>query len=50
MCFPLNCSSCGKTSFGGCGSHLTYIYSGLPKEEICTCNPKNVAYIKRNLS
>jgi len=34
------CSSCGKTSWFGCGNHIPGVLDNIPAGEWCTCAPK----------
>ncbi|GAW26735.1 hypothetical protein SAMD00023353_4600460 [Rosellinia necatrix] len=42
MCMKANCSHCGKTSWLGCGSHVSAVLDSVPAEQLCTCEPKVV--------
>ncbi|KAM1810527.1 hypothetical protein ACFX12_027276 [Malus domestica] len=37
MCFRVECKQCGKTSWGGCGKHLTNLYAGIEQGKHCMC-------------
>jgi hypothetical protein len=37
MCRRVECSSCGKPSFAGCGRHVEEVLSDVPKVERCAC-------------
>ncbi|KAL2649410.1 hypothetical protein R1flu_017538 [Riccia fluitans] len=37
MCYPVKCSSCGKTSWGGCGRHVPSVYAKIPEGQACMC-------------
>jgi len=39
MCYPKKCSSCSKTTWGGCGQHVDQVMAGVPKSQRCTCTP-----------
>ncbi|CAN1156706.1 hypothetical protein LINPERPRIM_LOCUS20364 [Linum perenne] len=37
MCYKVKCSSCGKTSWGGCGRHVQSVYKQVPQAQRCIC-------------
>ena len=37
MCQRVNCSSCGKPSFTGCGRHVEQVLGDVPLEARCKC-------------
>lgn len=37
MCYPTRCTTCGKTTWAGCGEHADAVLAGVPREERCTC-------------
>eukprot|EP00703_Trepomonas_sp_PC1_P002445 JAP94161.1 Hypothetical protein TPC1_13290 [Trepomonas sp. PC1] len=37
MCYLTQCNRCGKNTWGGCGAHISGIFQGIPKAEICAC-------------
>lgn len=37
MCSPVTCSTCGKTTWTGCGEHIEQALAGVPAEQRCTC-------------
>ncbi|KAM3305120.1 hypothetical protein P3S67_011986 [Capsicum chacoense] len=37
MCYEVKCSSCGKTSWGGCGRHVPSVYNRIPEGQHCQC-------------
>ncbi|NLU83272.1 hypothetical protein [Rhodococcus sp. HNM0569] len=37
MCYPVACSRCGKTGWGGCGRHVDAVMAGVPAAQRCTC-------------
>lgn len=37
MCKPVDCASCGKTTWAGCGEHIADVKAGVPDEQWCTC-------------
>ena len=37
MCFPVECPSCRKTSWGGCGAHVDSVMARVPHEHQCKC-------------
>ena len=38
MCSPINCSTCNKITWSGCGEHIEQALAGIPEEQLCTCN------------
>lgn len=44
MCSPALCSTCGKTTWRGCGMHVDMVMAGVPQPQRCTCHEaSNVA-------
>ncbi|KAF3790664.1 hypothetical protein EJ110_NYTH03018 [Nymphaea thermarum] len=39
MCFATKCLSCGKTTWGGCGRHVTSVHSQIKAGQHCMCRP-----------
>ena len=37
MCYPVECPSCHKTTWGGCGMHVDQVMATVPKDRQCTC-------------
>ncbi len=37
MCRPVNCRSCGKTTWAGCGQHVEQVRAAVPAHRWCTC-------------
>lgn len=35
MCRPVNCTTCGKTTWAGCGEHVDQVMAGVPAAERC---------------
>ena len=44
MCSPATCRKCRKTTWSGCGKHVTQVMSTVPTAQRCTCdsNPTGV--------
>lgn len=42
MCMKATCSQCGKTTWQGCGSHISTALDPVPADQLCTCAPKVV--------
>ncbi|KAK0623324.1 hypothetical protein B0T14DRAFT_564699 [Immersiella caudata] len=40
MCMSATCPTCSKQSWRGCGSHVQSVFSGVPEDKWCTCEPK----------
>lgn len=41
MCYPVTCSTCKKTTWGGCGSHVDSVMKSVPASRRCTCEKKS---------
>ncbi|KAG7035219.1 hypothetical protein SDJN02_02014 [Cucurbita argyrosperma subsp. argyrosperma] len=39
MCYLVECKTCNKTSWKGCGNHLPDLYNRIEKGKHCTCRP-----------
>ncbi len=37
MCVRVNCPSCGKATYAGCGAHVEQVLRGVPAEARCKC-------------
>lgn len=37
MCYPVNCATCGKTTWGGCGQHADDVMRSVPAARRCAC-------------
>lgn len=37
MCSPVTCSTCGKTTWQGCGLHVDEALAGVPAAARCAC-------------
>lgn len=37
MCTRINCTSCGKPSYVGCGRHVEQVLGNVPPEKRCKC-------------
>ncbi|AES94813.1 hypothetical protein MtrunA17_Chr5g0403091 [Medicago truncatula] len=37
MCYRLECATCGKYTWGGCGKHLTTLYRSIDEGMHCMC-------------
>ena len=35
MCRPVRCRSCGKTTWAGCGRHVSQVLAGVPASRRC---------------
>ncbi|RMZ72988.1 cytochrome P450 [Pyrenophora seminiperda CCB06] len=40
MCKKATCDSCQKTTWWGCGKHITSVMESVPLEQWCTCVPR----------
>jgi hypothetical protein len=43
MCSRIQCKTCGKPSFSGCGRHVEQVLADVPVEQRCTCREKKRA-------
>ncbi|MFD6859732.1 hypothetical protein ACFWCF_20650 [Rhodococcus sp. NPDC060090] len=43
MCYPVTCSRCNKTGWGGCGQHVDAVMTPVPAAERCTCDQDTAA-------
>jgi hypothetical protein len=37
MCRRVDCASCGKPTFAGCGNHIESVLGDVPKPDRCSC-------------
>lgn len=37
MCRRVNCPTCGRPTWAGCGAHIEQALAGVPKDERCQC-------------
>lgn len=37
MCYLVQCPTCHKTSWGGCGEHVDSVMKSVPASQRCTC-------------
>lgn len=35
MCRPTRCRTCGKTTWAGCGQHISQVKAGVPANDWC---------------
>ena len=38
MCRPVQCRSCGKTTWAGCGNHVQDVMRNVAKPDRCSCD------------
>jgi hypothetical protein len=38
MCQRVECPTCGKPTWAGCGLHIEQALSGVPKDQRCRCD------------
>lgn len=38
MCRPASCSTCGKTTWAGCGNHVESVKASVPAGQWCRCD------------
>ena len=50
MCQSVKCNTCSKTSWTGCGQHLTGIFKSIPEDKRCFCgySPEELEEEKKN--
>lgn len=39
MCRAVNCRSCNKTTWAGCGNHVQDVMAHIPRSDRCSCDP-----------
>ena len=37
MCSKATCRACNKTTWSGCGQHVTQVMARVPRDQQCTC-------------
>ncbi|HET8560569.1 MAG TPA: hypothetical protein VFL69_08640 [Marmoricola sp.] len=42
MCRAVRCRKCGKTTWAGCGQHVSQVMAGVPSADRCQGHPKEV--------
>ncbi|KAJ5090588.1 hypothetical protein N7532_009272 [Penicillium argentinense] len=40
MCMKAQCSTCNKTTWWGCGSHIPSVMDAIPADQWCSCEPQ----------
>jgi len=40
MCRPTRCKTCGKTTWAGCGQHVSQVKAAVPAGQWCPGHPK----------
>ena len=40
MCHAVNCKTCGKTTWAGCGQHVDQVMRQVPAADRCSGHPK----------
>ena len=43
MCSPATCRTCRKTTWSGCGQHVSQVMGRVPAAQRCTCNGQAAA-------
>lgn len=38
MCRPVNCRTCSKTTWAGCGQHVDQVMAEVPTSQRCSCS------------
>lgn len=51
MCSAARCSTCGKTTWRGCGQHVDAVMARVPAGERCRCDiPQPTSLLRRLFS
>jgi hypothetical protein len=40
MCRAVRCKTCGKTSWAGCGQHVSQVKASVPHDQWCSGHPE----------
>ena len=43
----VTCKKCGKTTWAGCGQHVSQVMAGVPKSDRCEGHPDEPGFFKR---
>lgn len=43
MCYAVQCPSCGKTTWDGCGQHVDDVMRSVPAAQRCSCTRETEA-------
>jgi hypothetical protein len=43
MCQRVQCRSCGKPTYAGCGNHIEQVLGNVPPAERCRCREERAA-------
>ena len=43
MCRAVTCRKCGKTTWAGCGQHVSQVLAGVPASQRCTGHARGAA-------
>ena len=43
MCRAVTCKKCGKTTWAGCGQHVSQVLAGVPASQRCADHPSDPA-------
>ncbi len=43
MCYPVTCSTCGKTTWNGCGQHVDDVRRRVPAAQWCPGHPDDAS-------
>jgi hypothetical protein len=38
MCRQVKCRQCAKTTWAGCGQHVSQVMAGVPSSQRCSCS------------
>lgn len=49
MCRAVTCSTCGKTTWAGCGQHVDQVMKNVPASQQCSCSKDAPARAHRGI-
>lgn len=47
MCYAVTCTTCGKTTWDGCGQHVSDVRRGVPASQWCEGHPSGAGFFGR---
>jgi hypothetical protein len=42
MCRRINCTTCGRPTFAGCGAHVEQVLADVPATDRCRCREASI--------
>jgi hypothetical protein len=42
MCRRINCTTCGRATFAGCGAHVEQVLADVPATDRCRCRGTSI--------